>query len=210
MPERPRLLIDNDIFILLAGSNLLIPAISILGFELTDVWRLEPLPHIVRKKKSPVLSPKVADQVIQFCNEVPVVSDEPSAIFLEQLAAGADIDAGEAVLYALLAAQPSYLLASNDKRAMRSIATLDSLQTIRSLVAGRIVCLESLLIKLVKLYKVETIGKELEPVLPIDTFLRVAFSQNCIANPDECLNALHSYQERLVREVGKSFLWGIA
>lgn len=117
------------------------------------------------------------------------------------------IDAGEAVLYALLAENPSYFLTSSDKRAMRTIAQQPPLAPIYTAVAGRVICLETLLLALVKQQGVTTIDRALTPVQPLNTVLRIAFSAQCLAQPDECLQALTHYQQTLISEVDASFLW---
>ena len=49
------------------------------------------------------------------------------------------VDEGEAVLYGILPEREFHLLASNDKTAMRAVATNVQLAKIRGLIAGRVV-----------------------------------------------------------------------
>ena len=119
----PRLLIDNDIFILLAGAGLLEQAVITLGFTIADTYRLEALPFVVKRSKQPPhLPPDLVARVVQECHQVPVLAESPNPDLLQLLVTTPMIDAGEAVLYALLAEHPSYFLTSGDKRAMRTIA----------------------------------------------------------------------------------------
>lgn len=208
MPELPQLLIDNDIFIILAGANLLTPAVSLLGFELTSIRHLKALPYMIRgRKRRNEFSATVIERVVQACKDTPVLTENPSISFEQELTDVVNIDAGEAVLYALLAEHPFYLLTSNDKRAMRTLVTEKSLQHIQASIAGRVVCLETLMLKMVEHYGVEEIGTKLAPVLSNNQVLRIAFSPGCIAKPEECFWALHRHENKLKREVGKDFLW---
>ena len=79
--------------------------------------------------------------------------------------------------------------------------------TIRTAVAGRVISLEALLLRLVKARSVASVGAALTPVAPLNTMLRVAFSPNNIVQPTECIAALNSYQQALAKEVGADFLW---
>lgn len=202
----PRLLIDNDIFILLAGADLLEEAVTALGFTLADSYRLAALPFVVSGKKPP-LPVEVVEQVRQQCEQVNVLNERPSNELLQMLVATPSVDAGEAVLYALLAEQPSALLTSGDKRAMRTIAQTPAVATIRTAIAGRVISLEALFLRLVKKHSVAMVGAGLPPVLPLNTMLRIAFSPNNISQPAECIRALNSYQQALANEVGADFLW---
>jgi hypothetical protein len=203
-----RLFIDNDIFILLAGAGLLEEAVAALGFTFADTYRLEALPFVVKSnKKQPKLPTEVVDLVLQQCTQISVLSERPSDDLLQMLAAAPTIDAGEAVLYALLAEQPSAFLTSGDKRAMRAIAQAPSLTAIRTAVAGRVISLETLLLRLVKAHPVAMVGAALTPVLPLNTVVRVAFSPNNLVQPAECVQALTRYQQALIEEVGANFLW---
>ncbi|MCE7984950.1 MAG: hypothetical protein DYG89_27570 [Caldilinea sp. CFX5] len=203
-----RLFIDNDIFILVAGAGLLEEAVTALGFTFADVYRLEALPFVVssgkRQSRFPV---EVVESVLQQCQQVNVLRERPSDALLQMFVATPAVDAGEAVLYALVAEQPSAFLTSGDKRAMRAIAQEPTLSAIRTAVAGRVICLEALLLKLIKARSVATVGAALTPVLPLNTMLRAVFTSNSIAQPTECIQALTSYQQMLRKEVGANFLW---
>jgi hypothetical protein len=203
-----RLLIDNDILMLMAGANLLERTVSVLGFDLVDSARLETLPYILqRSRKLRHLPVDVKEKIAQGCKRVPTLHDAPNSDLLQQLTDVADIDAGEAVLYALLAQHPLCLLTSGDKRAMRAVATAAPLHGVRRSVAGRVVCLETVLLELVKQDGVSTIAQALSSARSQNTLLRVAFSPGCIANPAECMNALSRYYQKLVDDVGEDFLW---
>lgn len=203
----PRLLLDNDILLLLAGAQLLERAVAALGFNLADTGQLGTLEYIVRRSKRLRFSDERKAAIIQGCQRVPALQATPSADLLQQLIDVVDIDDGEAILYALLSETPFYLLTTNDKRAMRAIATALPLQAVRKNVSGRIVCLETMLLRLVEQDGVAAVAQALAPVTPDNTLLRVCFSPGNVANPHECTYALHHYLQTLTDQVGADFLW---
>lgn len=204
----PRLLIDNDILLLLAGAQLLEPAVTVLGFSLADTYQLGTLAHILRGSKHfRHLPDGLKTDVIQGCQPVPVLQTTPNTDVLQQLSDVVDIDDGEALLYGLLAEKPYYLLTTNDKRAMRAVATKPALQTIHRTVTGRIICLETVLLRLIEQNGVTAVAQALAPVTPENTLLRVYFSSGNLANPLECKHVLHHYLEALTDQVGADFLW---
>ena len=204
----PRLLIDNDIFILLAGANLLEQAVGTIGFALEETCRLEALSYIVRKHKKPSpLPPEIVERVIHACKTVPVLSEAPDLELVQSLTNTPTVDAGEALLYALLAEHPGYLLTSGDKRAMNAIAQIQALGLIRAAVAGRVICLETLLLKVLEQHDIADVARALAPVLPQNVTLRSIFTPNNIRKPALCLEGLSAYQQALIAQVGAGFLW---
>lgn len=204
----PRLLIDNDILLLFAGAHLLEPAITALGFRVTDTYQLGTLTYMLnRSKHFRQLPETLKTEIIQGCQPVPVLQTTPNTDVLQQLSDVVEIDDGEALLYGLLAEEPYYLLTTNDKRAMRAVATQPALQMLRRTVTGRIICLETLLLRLIEQEGVAAVAQALMPVVPENTLLRVCFSPGNIAQPLECKSALQHYLHVLTGQVGTDFLW---
>jgi len=203
----PRLLIDNDILLLLAGANLLERAVAVLGFNLSDTGQLGTLQYMIQRSKRLHFSDERKADITQGCQRVPALQATPNVDLLQQLIDVVDIDDGEAILYALLAETPFYLLTTNDKRAMRAIATATPFQAVRKSVSGRIICLETVLLRLVEQDGVAAVAQALVPVTPDNTLLRVCFSPGNLANPQECTHALHRYLQALTDQVGADFFW---
>ena len=205
MTVLPQLLIDNDIFIIIAGAKLLSSAISILGFDPANARRLYTLPHVVQKKK--IYSIDIIERVVKACEYVSAIVEAPDYTIYQQLGEEVKIDPGEAILYALLAEHGSFFLTSKDKNAMRALTHAPSLQYIKSAIAGRVICLETILLMLIDRYGVERIGRALAPMLPTNVILGIALSPGCIGQPDECRTALSAYHRNLLNDVGSDFLW---
>ena len=130
MAER-RLLIDSDAFVLLSGAGLLDRALALLGFDRTTACRLSPLPHMIRRGKrfQQLCRPDTRERALEACPSVPAITDRPGDDLFQRLIISPEIDDGEALLYALLAEQPTFMLASADKRAMQTIGSAPTCAT---------------------------------------------------------------------------------
>lgn len=202
------LLIDSDIFVLLAGAGLLDRALGLLGFDRSSSLRLSPLPHMLTRGRrfSQFGDAKTRGLALDACKTVPEVADRPSDDVFQQLIAVPEIDEGEALLYGLLAHQPGHYLTSGDKRAMQAVAVRPDLKGVRQRVAGRVICLECLLKLLVRRDGVEAIAMAFA-VFPQHKTFQVVFSSLNVTDQTRCLASLDSYLRDLRRQVGDDFLF---
>jgi len=122
-----------------------------------------------------------------------------NAEWLDKLAGIPDIDPGEAQLFAL-AAQGQLIAASGDKRALRAIKDIPE---VRDALAGRLVVLEAMLIRLCDEHGVSAIQARIDPIGTVDTVIQVCFSSGS-ADP---VSGLLSYYDSLTRELAPLELW---
>lgn len=201
-------LIDTDVFILLAASGLLDRVLGLLGCSRADARRLDALPHMARGKKlklkydAPTLAKVVAE-----AQTIAPITDQPSAETATLLQGCDGIDYGEAVLYGLLFEHEVFYLASNDKRAMRALCSAAELKPLRDGVAGRVIALESVLAAILPLDGVSATADKFAPVLHADTMLQVVFTHHNINSPDSAMAAVRSYLESLQHDLGADFLY---
>jgi hypothetical protein len=207
MAER-RLLIDTDAFVLLSGAGLLDRVLVLLGFDRATAYRLSALPHMIRrgKKFQQVCRPVTRDCVLEACSVVPEITDRPSDELLQKLIAFPEIDDGEALLYAMLAEQPTFMLVSGDKRAMKIVGALDNPTGIRDSVAGRVIALETVLHQLVAQDGVEPVAEAFTS-FPDHKTLQVVFSPVNSSDKQRCLASIESYLRELRGTVGDDFLY---
>ena len=204
------LLMDSDIFVLLAGAGLLDRAITALGFSVEKVRRLAALPHQLRKGRSfrqrfpgPIRSLALAE-----CQRVAAIENRPDDDdALARLIAIDDIDEGEALLLALTAESDVCYLASGDKRALVALATRDAVQKIRQAVAGRIISLEIVLEALVEAEGAANVGPALASIRAANTTINVLFGHQTDFDQQDRLRAIASYRDDLIRQVGEDFLY---
>jgi len=206
MPEGP-VLVDSDIFVLLAGARLLDRALALLGFSRDSSRRLPALPHMLARgrKFAQLMNPQTRKLALGACETVPEIADRPGDEVFQQLLDVPDIDAGEAVLYGLLAEQPACVLASADKRAMQAVGSQPELTGVRQRVAGRVICLETVLELLMRHDGVEATAHAFAVFPQYKTF-QVVFSSHNATDQARCLASLRSYLRDLKRQVGDDFL----
>ena len=194
-----RLLVDTDAFCKLAVGGVLDEAVGIFGVDLTECRRLPALPHMLRRGRlRKLLGDAVSDGLLPRAESVPVLPS-PSTRWLDKLASIHGIDPGEAQLFAL-GAQEGLIVVSGDKRALRGLKDVDE---VRDALAGRIVVLEALLIRLCDEHGVDVVRERIGPLASTDKMVAMCFSPG---NHDP-VGALMSYYNSLVTELDPLELW---
>jgi len=203
------LLIDTDVFVLLAAAGLIHRVADLLGFAPTEVRRLYPVENqLTRGRKFKEKYPDEARQAaLTLARAVAPITERPANDALFQRLIDADIDGGEALMFALVAEHQSWMLTTGDKRALLALAQHHDLADARAALAGRLVCMETVLRLLVTNDGVEKIAKSFAVVRDCDTKLRVVFSEANATNIDSCLEGIDSYLSVLRREVGEELLY---
>ena len=108
---------------------------------------------------------------------------------------------------ALLAENRSWLLTTGDRRSLVALATHPDLGGVCANLAGRLVCLETLIWLLVVNDGLEKTATAFAPVRETNQKLEVIFSERNVTNLENCLAAIDSYLLSLRREVGESLLY---
>lgn len=205
-----RLLLDNDIFLLLSGAGLLEESVAALGFSIAEARRLDSLKHMLRKPARALsrYSEEILARAANDCSRVAALDEEPNEQMLELFGAHAtNVHGGEAVLLALTASHGDYYFGTNDKTALRAVAREAGLAALRERVAGRIICLEIVVKRLIERMGAEELATRLAPVLRFDSRLHCIFSPAQSGHPEDCSIAVESFLSDLRRELGEDFLW---
>lgn len=205
----PILLIDTDLFVLLAGAGLLPHLAQCLGVPHENMRRLPSLQSQIKSKrfidKIPVAELARLQQAI---NDIPAWTDSPAdTAVLDRLAAVPDIDPGEALLFATLYEQPVYLLASGDKRSMIALGNAPGLDDVRTAIKGRIVSLETALTLLVNQNGAAFIGPALQPLAPKHKTIDILIGTKTTFDNNEAIRQIRSYLDNLVAQIGPSLLY---
>lgn len=203
-----RLLLDNDIFLLLSGAGLLEDAVASLGFSLDETRRLDSLAHMLRKRSRALCkySEEILARASDDCTRVASLDEEPSAQELE-LFTRTNVHGGAAVLLALTASHETYYFGTNDKTALRIVAGHAGVREFRDRIAGRIVCLEIVMKQLMERLGIDELARRITPVLRFEQRLLSIFSPAQTGHPEDCLIAVEFFLARLRRELGEDFLW---
>lgn len=195
-----KLLLDSDAFCKLAVADLLGEAVQVLGTELRDCRRLAALPYMLRRGKlRHQYGGEACDSMLQIAQDLPSIAEPSSSAWLDPLVPLEAINPGEALLFAA-AAEEGAMVISGDKRAIKALKELESH---RDALAGRIVVLEALLLRLCRDLGTEVVQQRVRPLEGLDTVVRVCFSSQA-SDPED---GLRSYLEDLQRTVSPLILW---
>lgn len=121
-------------------------------------------------------------------DEVPVGAESDLAV----LSAVTHIDDGEVALIAAVVAQGDLLLVTGDKRCLEALSTAPSLARFRTSLLGRVVCLESLLLRLIRECGFDYVSARVAPRLTCDGADRVAFGAT-LPSGTHAIEALTAY-----------------
>ncbi len=118
MPDQ-RLLIDNDAFIILAGTDLLTEALSVLGYTPEQALRLAALPHMLGKSKQ--LKARYPADIITkagaACDQIPALKDREGdpEVFERLINAHDDLNDGEALMLTVAVERHGYSVLTGDR-----------------------------------------------------------------------------------------------
>lgn len=142
-------ILDNDLFVILAGADLLDAWIEICSISSDSVFVLPSLPRILQRGKGKLCQNhssfviKAARLQVEKYKTLPLIEAEKIEIFenIEK------IDIGERQIYAHLLSEDYILAGTNDKK---SIQALHEHPRVAQLIDRKIVCLEQCLCALIK------------------------------------------------------------
>ena len=129
----------------------------------------------------------------------------PDAEVVTRLQGIAGLDAGETTLIAMLCSNPKAVLVTGDKRAIRALAA-PGLEDIVERVAGRIACLEQVVLSALDRLGAGTLATSIEPHRDLDVAVRCAVPLPPYAVELEVRKGLLSYIEDL-RKHASSLLY---
>lgn len=109
------------------------------------------------------------------------------------------LDAGEIALVGMLCSDPSALLVTGDKRALKALA-VPALADIAQRIAGRVLCLEQVLLGELEMRGALALASAIEPYRELDTAVRCAVPLPAHATDVAIREGLGSYIGELNRE----------
>ncbi len=195
--------LDSDIFVLLSGASLMRELVAAAGFGLSSARRLQPLPHMLGKKKMLKKYPAgVREKTIAWCSQVESVTARPKGPFLAQLGLVRGIDPGEAELFAVAAETPGSLIATGDKRACRALKAAEGLEGAKAALQGKIICLETALELLLERRGFSALVGPLTQIRGLNKTLGALLSQGELTLEESFREGLDSYSRHLASELG--------
>ncbi len=113
-----------------------------------------------------------------------------------------DIDTGEAILFSASAHYAGCLVSTGDKRSLRALATLPNAQPIIDRLAGRVICFEQIVLRIIDRFGFDLVRSKVVPASDCDTALRAAFGSGLEATEESVRHCLAAYIGYLRDETG--------
>lgn len=174
-----RLLVDNDALIKLAHWRLLDRLVTTFDASWPQIGVLASIAFRARKRDAKLFhSPDIADELASSLSQAGNLELQDPEIF-SRLQGIVGLDAGEVELIAACVAAPGSILVTGDKRALEALAQPE-LADIAIHLAGRVICVEYLLIMMANSDRPAAIIDAIIPFREIDTAIR------CVVSSDGC------------------------
>jgi hypothetical protein len=193
------LLVDVDVLAKLAHWRLLPELPAFVGFEWAQMSTVASL-RFRAQRATTAPDGKLFHNADAACAAVdalalmaPLPTADPTRLAAFQDAT--DIDAGEAILFALLDGVADRYVLTGDKRAVRALSHLPSAR--RALLQGRLLVLESVFMRVLDLRGIEWLRERVCPSRHLDKTIAIALGSQCDAPLAAVHEALHSYYGEL-------------
>ena len=198
-------LIDNDALLKLARYGLLEQALQSLGVGYSDVrvlatakYVLLPAGNRLRRCKDEGTATRL-EEFLSKVGQVDVAQADSNAI--DTLAAQPNIDAGEALLFAIAASTPDARLITGDKRALAALSSAEEVTHMCVALTGRVITLEVLFALFIKT-DFATTQTSVRANADVDKALTMAFGVSSPASHQSACEALASYISHLKQAIG--------
>lgn len=190
------LFLDNDAMSKLASWNLLEEGVRACGYEMADVRYLFTARYALAiGRPGCKYSAHAQARMKELFEAGTACTDDPSDLDL-RLPNVKDIDAGEAILFAQASRAAASILTTGDKRCIRAAATAPEFADVAKNLAGRVVCLEQVLLRIVDRIGFDEVKKRIveSDQRGLDTAVFAAFGSGMDA--DE-MNACWNLERRV-------------
>lgn len=149
----------------------------------------------------------IRDEVATLCGEIRAIEERPlDGDHWEKLISIDQIDEGEALLFSKLAEGPASLLTTGDQRSLIALGNAEGFNTFRDEIRGRVVCLESALLLLVKSVGAQHLGEAFQRLRGVNTKIDVLFGFKTEFSDEETMRQLSSYLHDLRDKIRDDFL----
>jgi hypothetical protein len=199
------ILIDNDALLKLARYGLLAEALALFECTPTDVrvlaaakYRLLPAKNRLRCCKDEESAARL-EAFLKTCNPLDAKLADPD--LLDVLNAVPNIDAGEALLFAVGANNRDTLVITGDKRSLEALWSHDSVADISKALAGRVVSVEVLFSMLTE-SQFTLIQQRVRDKPDVDMTLKIVFGVSVPADFESVKKGFNSYISDLRSRTG--------
>ena len=203
------LFIDNDVLEKLASWDILEEGIQACQFPCDAVrvlptlkFRLGLAGHKNQKRRNK--HPQdVLTRIKSFLAKTSECIDAPPTM-LDALVDVANLDAGEALLFAQAAEVEGALLATGDKRSIEAVATAPGCAELAKKLTNRVLCLEQILLKTIGSLGFEVVKDRVvsSSALELDTAVHAAFGSKMLAEEHVSCGGLERRVQTLTNATG--------
>lgn len=197
---------DTDIVLKLASMDLLGEALAALGMVEDDV-RLLPAARFYLK--SPKLESRYPAAGVMraraFAKRVAAIESEPPLAEF-QCMLDANLDSGEAGMFACASGSSETLVTTGDKRALQALSDDPACTAIVQCLSGKVICLEYLMLKILENNDFPALLPRIVDGFECDTAIRVAFGSGMKANRAHVIDSLTSLIEELDQRTARRLL----
>ena len=184
---------DNDIFLKLAGCNLLIPFFEAIDLEHEKIF-LSPsakfsLSSQIEKK---LTNQHIKEELNNVLNKINYLSQDTNTEpdLIDKLAEVPNLDLGEGFLFLAAYANPNSKLATGDKRALKALLNNSEIENIKVSLFKRVYTFELALLLLMKKLGFEEVSQKVSNRCIDDKVLELAYGNNRnYANAMACLSS---------------------
>jgi hypothetical protein len=191
--------LDNDILLKLSAFELLDEAIADLQVSPENLRVLDSAEFVFRGNRtvSQGYSQEVRERAIAFVKNCPTVNATASDEFI--VLSGL-VDVGEATLIAATQNESSFMLLTGDKRCLVTLVMREELAEVRARLQGRVICLEQMILLLIRRLGFEAVRTKVVPVMACDTAITACFGSGELATEANVVMALEGYITDLKRD----------
>jgi hypothetical protein len=192
-------LMDNDVILKLAQCDLLQEALAGIGITHEELGVLQSARYKLGKKK---VSGEQVSRILDFINSVTEINEPVSEEHLALFAYTPEIDPGEAILFSVAAGSDVIILTTGDKRSLCALAKLDGAESLIDQLAGRVLCLEQIIQRIIGQIGFEAALKKILGGCEHDTALRAIFGMGEECREENVGRAISSYVNDLRGKTG--------
>jgi hypothetical protein len=187
--------LDNDVIRKLITYKMLDEALDCLEIDRSDIRVLESARFVFGSKKmQEKYSEEILLSAIEFVKSCATISAQDNDEYrLLEKQAKKDIDRGEATLIAATFKESASLLATGDKRCLKALASIECLDFIHKELQGRVICLEQIIWKLIRMQGFDWVLERVVLNLDCDSTLRAAFGSSSNSQQETVLQTLDIY-----------------
>lgn len=207
--EERLLLVDTDIFALLAASNLLDDLAASVGFTANEIRHLPALPKQIERGRSfRRYDESSRTAILTKCDATGKWNQRPISVeTFDQLTQTKGIDEGEALLFTTLMENPGYFLATGDVKSLVALGQSKELGELRNRIRGRVISLEIALLMLVHALGATVVGSRLKPFSAIHKTVDILFGTKDVFDDSETIRQVTSYLNDLRSRMGDDLLY---